>query len=72
MQTHVPAQTSLNEYLEKDIHSLKELKGELSSLKDDLVATFDQYFERAKEQVSFLYKDSFERIQHLWSPQKGE
>lgn len=27
----------------------------MSTLKDDLIETFDQYFEQAKEQITFFY-----------------
>lgn len=48
------SQKSLKESLEVAIYSQKKLEEELSILKDELMDTYDQYFEKEKEQVVFL------------------
>lgn len=40
--------------LDETLSSLKDLEEEASSLKEEGVAAFDQYFDRAMEQVSFF------------------
>lgn len=45
---------TLKSSLEAFLLSKKELEGEVSELKDDLVANYDTYFGHAEEQVSFF------------------
>lgn len=51
------SENSLKESLEAALHSQKKLEEELSTLKDEFVDTYDQYFEQAHERVTFLYPD---------------
>lgn len=47
--------TKLRGYLEGTIISLKKLEEEMIALKNDLVETFNQYFERESEYITFFY-----------------
>lgn len=42
--------------LRKAFNSIKYLKEEAFTLKDELVAIFYQYFERAKEKITLFYR----------------
>lgn len=54
-QTHAITIIKLSDFLDATIKSLKKLIEKMSTLKDDLIETFDQYFEQAKEQITFFY-----------------
>lgn len=45
----------LNEYLKDTFHSKKKLEEDLFAWKEELADTFDQYFKRDKEYISFLH-----------------
>lgn len=62
----------LNEYLKDTFYSKKKLEEDLSAWKDELVDTFDQYFERDKEYISYSRCHSLgDNIKKRWPLKDG-
>lgn len=54
---HVEGVKCLEGSLKEALISIKSLEKDASSLKDEIVVAFDQYFELAKERVTSFYTD---------------
>lgn len=52
---HIKEGKHLERFLEETINSIKYLEEEVLSLKDEVVASSDRYFERENKHVAFFY-----------------
>lgn len=57
--THIEEGKRIEKSLEKALKSVIGLEKEVSSLKDEIVAASDQYFEMAREHIAFFYPNLY-------------